>query len=295
MNLNDKKRLWPSFTDLCEKEMPDDTKAYIDRELSGAEHMALTADQKAFRRDGVLILNQFIPDELIDQYCKVRAQLRDPKGWKSPTPYESVEELKEICLYRPLMEKLKELIGEEMFLHLNLTGWVSTERLWHQDLYLNPPFVGSYYAAVWFALEDIPSTSGPFQFVRGSNRWPRISKEKVFEYMDRFGEDKNNPAWPLISQPWVSAACEKEILRRRAKVESFIAKKGDLLVWHGRVLHQGSNPEVPGQERKALIAHYSGVNHREDMPEKKLFTSSRFKSQGYYLHTGLDLEGKPKA
>lgn len=294
MNLEDKKQHWPSFVDLCEKEMPDHTKSYIDRNLSGAEHMALTPDQKAFRRDGVLILNSFIPEDLIAQYVEKRSKLADPRGWASPTPYERIGELKEICLFGPLMQKLKELIGEEMFLHLNLTGWVSTERLWHQDLYLNPPFVGSYYAAVWFALDDIAPDSGPFQFVRGSNRWTCITRKKVFEYMDLFGLDKTDPAWPKITEKWVAEACEKEIARRKAKIESFIAKKGDVLIWHGRLVHQGSRPEVPGKERRALIAHYSGIDHRPDMPSKKMFKSEKYQSQGSYLDTGLDLEGNPR-
>ena len=47
-----------------------------------------------------------------------------------------------------------------MLLHLALTGWISTQRDWHQDDYLNPPFVANWYAAVWMALDDISAESG---------------------------------------------------------------------------------------------------------------------------------------
>jgi len=81
-----------------------------------------------------------------------------------------------LLLYPPLMAKLKEVIGEEMILHLCLTGWVSTQRGWHQDDYLNPSFVNSWRTAVWIALGDI---HGPFEYVLGSHRWPLMRGEKV--------------------------------------------------------------------------------------------------------------------
>ena len=43
-----------------------------------------------------------------------------------------------LALDPPLMAKLKEVSGEDMMLHLCLTGWISTKREWHQDDYLNP-------------------------------------------------------------------------------------------------------------------------------------------------------------
>ena len=75
-----------------------------------------------------------------------------------------------------------------MCLSLALTGWVSTERNWHQDDYLNPPDVDAWYVAAWLALDDIPSGSGPFQYVPGSHRWPAIRGDKV-----RLGIEAQSP------------------------------------------------------------------------------------------------------
>jgi hypothetical protein len=66
-----------------------------------------------------------------------------------------VPEIRDLSLYPPLHEVIKELFGGEFVLHLNLTGFVSTERDWHQDDYLNPPFINGWYLATWMALEDI--------------------------------------------------------------------------------------------------------------------------------------------
>lgn len=51
-----------------------------------------------------------------------------------------------------------------------------------------------------------------------------------------------------------------------ADVVTHLPNRGDVLVWHGRLLHRGSRAVVPGAYRPALIAHYSGIRHREDMP-----------------------------
>ena len=224
---------------------------------------ALDPDQRAWRRDGVISKPGFIPEALIDTYCAIRSRVPDPGGWACPVPYMHVPELRAISLYPPLTQLLGHLIGEEMGLHLNLTGWVSTDRNWHQDDYLNPPYVNSWYAAVWIALDDIHPDSGPFEYVPGSHRWPLLKSHRVRMLLD---ETEREGPWPTLAERFVNDAAEREIVRRDAPRRTFLAKKGDVLIWHGRLMHRGSYANVPGMERKALISHYSGVHHRPDMP-----------------------------
>jgi hypothetical protein len=150
-----------------------------------------------------------------------------------------------------------------MGLHLNLTGWVSTERNWHQDDYLNPPYVNSWYSAVWVALDDIHPDCGPFEYVPGSHKWPLLRSNKVRLFLTP--EERSDANWPFLAERVVNDICEREIARRGGATKKFIAKKGDVLIWHGRLLHRGSYPAVPGMLRKTLISHYSGLSHRIDM------------------------------
>jgi ectoine hydroxylase-related dioxygenase (phytanoyl-CoA dioxygenase family) len=173
------------------------------------------------------------------------------------------------------MAKMKALIGEDMLLHLCLTGWVSTERGWHQDDYLNPPHVNSWYAAVWIALGDIHPDSGPFEYVPGSHRWPLIRGEKVRKFLTkqelavRAPETGINP-WERLAERFVNPAIEAEIAESGRPIVPYLAKRGDVLIWHGRLIHRGSVAKVPWMERRSLITHYSGVNHRPDMPDRAL-------------------------
>jgi hypothetical protein len=224
----------------------------------------MSAEQRAWRENGYLIVPRFIPDHLIEAYCAVRRQVPLAEGWASPTPYLDVPEIRDLCLYKPLSDLLEHLIGEPMGLHLNLTGWVSTERNWHQDDYLNRLPVNGHYAGVWTALDRILADVGPFEFVPGSHSWPVIRQAKVLQQLDCASTD--DPSWPWRSERLLTPFFEQEIERRGAAIERFLGDKGDVLVWHARLLHRGSLATRPDAERRSMIAHYTAVSRRTDMP-----------------------------
>lgn len=261
-------------------EIPNHKLPPLDRIAIGTDDVderALTPLQNKWVADGYVILRDFMPHQLVDAYRELRCRVASPGGWKCPTPYMYFREIRDLSMYRPLTMVLKELIGEEMGLHLNLTGWVSTERAWHQDDYLNPDFVNSWYAATWIALEDIKAESGPFEFVPGSHKWPLTRKEKVFEHLEH--HEKQGADWPWHSEKVCAPAFEEYIERTGSRVEKFLAKKGDVLIWHGRLAHRGGTPEVKGTQRKCLISHYSAVSKRLDMT-----LTGKHKDSVFFIH-----------
>jgi ectoine hydroxylase-related dioxygenase (phytanoyl-CoA dioxygenase family) len=218
--------------------------------------------------DGVVILKNFIPEDLMVAYenCWLRenSQTRNrPQGWPDCTPYSRHNEVKNLFTYKPLAEQIEALIGEPAGVHLNLTGWVSTQRDWHQDSYLNPPHVGDKYAAIWLALDTIHPDSGPFQYVPGSHRWPQVTREKILAALT---EEERDHRWPKHTERILTPLFEAEIAKRGTPVTTHLPSRGDVLIWHGRLMHRGSRPNTPGMERRATIAHYSGIKHRSDMP-----------------------------
>ncbi|MGO9817258.1 MAG: phytanoyl-CoA dioxygenase family protein [Acidocella sp.] len=251
-------------------EVPSDEDIpYIDHRV--VDESKLTPAQREWRRDGVVMLRGFIPDEVTEAYIRRREALGKPPGWLIATPYMHIPEMRDLALYPPLMEKLQEVIGEPMMLHLCLTGWLSSQRGWHQDDYLNPSFVNSWYAAVWIALGDIHPDSGPFEYVPGSHRWPLMRGEKVRKFLTPEELTRREPKtgynhWERYAERFVNPAIDYEVATWDRKPVKFLAKRGDVLIWHGRLIHRGSDPNVPGMERRSLIAHYSGINHRPDMP-----------------------------
>jgi len=234
---------------------------------------------------GVVIIDKFFPENLLVAYeeCWLAHNSNRVSGWPDPIPYMRHEAIRDLLCWQALGNVLSDLISDTAALHLNLTGWVSTERDWHQDSYLNPPWVGDYYAAVWIALDSIDPDSGPFQYVPGSHRWPQVTRENILSALP---PDQRDHRWPKFSEQILSPLFEEEIVRREAEVVSYLPKRGDLLVWHGRLLHRGSRANIHGLERRSLIAHYSGAGHRPDMP-----IAQHHKDGGWYfpLKTDLDL------
>src|SRR4030095_10507623 len=230
---------------------------------------------------GVEIHRGLMPNYMLQPYEKVWLEQNANRrgGWPDCTPYMRHRELLDLLCFYGLSKTLERLVGESAGVHLNLTGWQSTERDWHQDTYLNPVHVGDYYVAVWIALEDIHHDSGPFQYVPGSHRWPVVTRDKILAALDPSERDHR---WPKFSERILTPLFEQEIEARQAEVVSYLPSRGDVLVWHSRLLHRGSVPINRELSRKALIAHYSGINHRSDMPPaKRHFYSSAV--DGWYF------------
>lgn len=218
-----------------------------------------------WNEDGFVIKKQLLPEELMSNYenCWMEHNFDRPGGWPDCTPYRRHPEVMDILTYSGISDTISELIGEPGAVHLNLTGWITTTRNWHQDTYLNPPHVGDYYAAVWIALESIHPDSGPFQFIPGSHRWRTVTQEKILGALTPSERDYR---WPTHSERLLTPIFENQIEKRKPVVVTYLPDRGDVLFWHGRLLHRGSIANNLGMRRKALIAHYSGINHRQDMP-----------------------------
>lgn len=219
-----------------------------------------------WNEDGFVIKKNLIPEVLMVDYerCWLENNLDRFGGWPDCTPYRRHSEVMDILTYQEINNTMQDLIGEPAAVHLNLTGWISTRRNWHQDTYLNPPHVGDYYVAIWIALETIHPDSGPFQIVRGSHRWPVVTQEKILAVLS---PEERDHRWPKYSERILTPLFEQEIEKRNAEVITYLPERGDVLFWHGRLVHRGSEPNTVGMPRKSLIAHYSGINHRQDMPQ----------------------------
>jgi ectoine hydroxylase-related dioxygenase (phytanoyl-CoA dioxygenase family) len=46
----------------------------------------------------------------------------------------------------------------------------------------------------------------------------------------------------VTSEYFVEAACRDEIIRREASTTPFLAKKGDVLIWHAALMHRAGAP-----------------------------------------------------
>lgn len=240
---------------------------WSDEQTPDTERYPMTAAQHAWAVDGVVIHQPgLVSEDAMRAYEAEWLQFNSGRrsGWPYPTPHMDHSALLELCCQRNLAGALEALTGEPMGVHLCLTGWESTRRNWHFDQYLNEPYVGGFYTAVWLALDTIRPDAGPFEYVPGSHRWwDPISQRKMRAAL---GDDGRGPDWPTQSERILTPLFEAELAARAITPSQFLGTRGEVLIWHGRLLHRGSIPKDPILERRGLIAHYSGIRHRPDMP-----------------------------
>lgn len=248
----------PTFDDLAESP-PDSAVPWLDR--SDVDEATLTPLQREWRTSGCLILPRAIPDALLLDYelWRARRGLPDSLGALPISyGYMFIPEIRRIALHKPVADAMAEVLGEPMALQFDLTQWRSTERAWHQDDYLNAPSINGHYAAAWFAIDDIPEDSGPFEYVPGSHRWPVLRRDRVKAHLSP--EQASSERWPSHSERVVTPALEAEMQARAVPTQRFLARRGDVLIWHARLVHRGSRPTNPQQARKALVSHYCGIS-----------------------------------
>ncbi|ERN41674.1 protein involved in biosynthesis of mitomycin antibiotics/polyketide fumonisin [Rubidibacter lacunae KORDI 51-2] len=272
----------PSYEDLS-LPIPESIKLPIDREeIDVPRHSDLDCQQ--FREEGVLIKPGFVPEALTAAYLEKRRAIKDPEFSVWGGSYMAVPEMRAVALYTPLMKLLKKLIGREMGLFLTLSGLQTTKRTWHQDYYLKPAYTNVEYVAVWIALDSIHPESGPFEYIPGSQKWPPMRRELVWEYLQP--EQRDTPGWPRYAEAFVTPAYQDAIAHSGIEPRQFVGQRGDILIWHHSLVHQGSLARNPELERPGLIAHYASLQQLQ--LDRKTLQQSENK-QWYVLRNDRDL------
>jgi hypothetical protein len=257
------------FSELAEQ-FPDDRVPFLDR--PDIDESTLTPLQKQWRNNGYVVLPKFVSADLIEEYERLRAELKLGKAFfDSFVPYQQHDVIRRITLNARLKQVLDEIMGQDMGLHFVLTAYHSTERGWHQDDYLNPEYVYSNYCAAWISLGNIDPQAGPFEFIADSHKWPCMRRHLVQQQLAGEWATITESAaggkghWAEYAEIFTNEAYVQEIERQDAPILSFIAEPGDVLIWHGKLVHRGSSPLNPALSRPAMISHFSGITARSDI------------------------------
>ncbi|MFN8417487.1 MAG: phytanoyl-CoA dioxygenase family protein [Cytophagaceae bacterium] len=126
-----------------------------------------------------------------------------------------------------------------------------SEQKAHSDSIHMTTFPPGYLIAAWIALEDIDEENGPLFYLPGSHQLP---------YLLNNGYDHGGGKLVLGSEAYekYEVHLENEIKNTAYKEVSFTAKKGDVLIWHGNLLHGGRPILNPERTRKSMVIHFYG-------------------------------------
>lgn len=153
----------------------------------------------------------------------------------------------------PKLHRLIELIlGERAVATQSLYfPYGSTQTLHRDPWYVVTTPIATLVAA-WIALEDISPASGPLTFVPGSHRLPYkplSTGDIVF----------HEPSATAESKAAHVQAMKADMAAQGLQVKEFLAKKGDILVWHGSLVHGGSRVTDPTVTRQSYVVHFDAA------------------------------------
>jgi hypothetical protein len=148
-----------------------------------------------------------------------------------------------------LVDFLNALFGEDPLLFQSLSFDQGSQQGLHQDtayVVVDRPLE---LAACWIALEDVKPGSGELMYAPGSHRLPDWEFGAGRKHFDGSQDTHEN------HQAWARYLVDQAAISPRG-VERFLAKKGDILVWHADLAHGGSPVTDPSLTRQSLVGHF---------------------------------------
>jgi hypothetical protein len=158
------------------------------------------------------------------------------------------DDVRAIATNQAVLDLLSKLYGRRAFPFQTLNFPVGTQQTAHSDSVHFSSLPERFMCGVWLAMEDVGPEAGPLFYYPGSHRWPIMSNALVGRrgYNTPLGsaQDPYEPAW--------RALCEAH----GAQEETFLAKKGQALIWCANLLHGGSRQNDPRLTRWSQVTHY---------------------------------------
>lgn len=133
----------------------------------------------------------------------------------------------------------------------------STQSL-HQDSAVFHIHPANYLVGSWLACEDIDPDSGPLVYYPGSHRAPA------------FAAFDNCPQTNLRTcSKEVTAAYDRFLSESAGMYEpkTYLTQKGEVFLWHGMLIHGGSDVVNPALTRRSSVCHYipPGMNKADEV------------------------------
>jgi phytanoyl-CoA hydroxylase len=157
--------------------------------------------------------------------------------------------LREIGNDRELVDLLSILLNGKAILFQSINFITGSEQHTHSDsIHMTTYPLGGLLGA-WFALEDITEDNGPLHYYPGSHKLPYYLNKDYNNEGNRFfiGNKSYKEYEKMIAEKIVEQGLEKV---------NFLAKKGDLLIWHANLFHGGNNHTNKNKTRKSMVFHY---------------------------------------
>lgn len=185
---------------------------------------------------------------------------QEPPGLKLVDLQRFFTSAKQLAFAEPLTSFMEELFGSPAALIQSLTFWKSSEQSLHQDFsYVHHHRRLGELAAAWIPLEDIQADAGPLVYYKGSHHPDRLGFYDWGDESILASRDADSAVFDGYTKH-----LESLIQAHDLQPSIFLPKRGDLLIWHGALIHGGTPMRHQHLTRRSFVCHYTSMaSHRK--------------------------------
>jgi ectoine hydroxylase len=256
----------PVIASISSKNFPDkESRAWLDtghsRELAPSresfQHFPADVRQQllSWSDKGFMILEQFFGDREIRLILEEIDRLVE-KRKLHPTPDNKLlfanrvsPAIRAITHDQRLTGLLSFILDKEVVPFQTINFRFGSNQRAHSDSIHMTTYPLGYLIAVWIALEDTNPDNGPLFYYPGSHRLPYLLNND-------FNEGETALQLGRKDYTDYEDRIEDIIAEKRLSKEVFLAKKGDVLIWHANLIHGGLPVVNPALTRNSMVIHY---------------------------------------
>lgn len=255
-----------------------DIDAYV-ASLPAQPDYDLTDALRRWRRDGMIVFENVVSADLIDEYLEdIDHLMRNFGDYEIPIEIRGAqmssrdldsfpEDLTGIklnqmqCFSRAasrlsLTPRISNFLGHLFHCSASacqsLTFWRGSEQPIHIDYpYVRQQTKLSYLAASWIPLEDVNPDAGPLAYYAGGHK---LDNSGFFDWGGgSIIQDEHSIHTPTEFAEFLAG----QMVQAGIEAKTFCPKRGDALIWHGNLPHEGTTVRNPELTRKSYVTHYT--------------------------------------
>lgn len=195
--------------------------------------------------------------DLVKLDMETRMRLKTSFPWRIHGFSAFSQPTREIFLNERLREAVSLIFDRPVIPQYTINFTFGSRQHLHQDtcvFFIQPNFL----IGLWLACEDAHPDSGPLVYYPGSH------KEPMWEKFDNYPQTNLKTCDKATTQAYESYL---EETAKKYERKQFLAKKGQILLWHGMLIHGGDTIVDPSRTRKSFVTHYivEGVNKADEV------------------------------
>jgi len=157
--------------------------------------------------------------------------------------------IKKVTQEKRLINLLSFILDKEVVPFQTINFVYGSNQRAHSDSIHMTTYPLGYLIAVWIALEDTQPDNGPLFYYPGSHRLPYLLNND-------FNDGQTSLLLGNKDYEDYEDRIEEQIKQQSLRPEVFLAKKGDILIWHANLIHGGMPVKNPALTRRSMVIHY---------------------------------------